>query len=232
MRAPALAVAVTCGLAAALSPGTASPQQAATPAVVALAPPLGQGLTVTIRDDRLLADGSRAQFAMREQLRFERGDSGLVASLVRSAVDCTGPDALCTAFRRVLGANIGVAYRFSVTADGVVTAIAPTPGVAVPLPGQRGAMIAPSVAAAGRGTVFVADVAEALAFAGHPITTPRNSAGWVSFTVQEPVGQSGMVRSSDVQVDPVTGLSRRAHAVVRGAGGASAPISAREWTLD
>lgn len=80
-------------------------------------------MPVTITDLRLLPDGGQAEFSIHNRLRFTRGNGGMIATLRRDAVDCTGPEAVCNAYRRAMLTWVGSIQRFAVSSDGAVATL-------------------------------------------------------------------------------------------------------------
>lgn len=98
---------------------------------VAFNPPFDQNLSLTITDRRLLPDGREVMFLISNRLRFTRGEGGMIATLRRDSIDCSGSETVCTTYRRAMAGWVGTIERFAVGADGQISPlVASDPSVA------------------------------------------------------------------------------------------------------
>jgi hypothetical protein len=142
------------------------PATTTTPAInttVALNPPTDRDMILAIADDRMLSDGSRAQFTTRYRLRFTLQSAGWRVIMQRTGVDCGGPATVCNAYRATMQppGPVGAAWpeeRFLVTSEGAVTAASPT--ARPPITGSP--QLAAALAAARRDTTLIGGELRAL----------------------------------------------------------------------
>lgn len=217
-----------------------------------LNPPLNQELSLTISDRRLLEDGGTAFFTLRSRLRFTRGEGGMIATLRRDAVECAGPEAICTTFRRAMAAWVGTVQRFGVSPDGGIATLvsAHTAGVGAGVP--RAMEVIEHQEREQPGIWGIAELREALRYVGQMMepgnlasaaaVEPDNIAvrtvdgGRVEVVSTSTIRFDGdpSVRLSRIQrdrVDVATGLLTGSVMTSWETGSNGTPLSEREWSL-
>lgn len=248
---PAMAQSQTpCGsLATPDEPAVGAPSPVET---IALNPPTDRDLPITIRDTRMLSDGGQAEFTIHNRLRFTRGQGGMIATLRRDAVDCTGSDAVCEAYRGAMAAWVGSVQRFAVTADGRVATLirAELDGVGA---GSAGATeLIGAAEARNPGMLGEAELREAMRYVGHAMVAndladqiglqqdevaitylPDNQAAvWSRVVVRlESDPEISLINERCDRVDLSTGLLVESASLSKAAEDLGSPISDRRWTL-
>ena len=194
----------------ALAQGAPATPPPASDVAVPFAPPLDRNLLIEQSDDRLLPDGGRARFSEGLRLRFVRASGGLIASLTRIRVDCTGPDRYCAAFLGVMRPGVGTLRRFAVSDEGGITLLAGDVAVAGDDSSREVANVRAAQAQA-PGDVSIAELYEALRYADHILPASRvalSASGIATVTDSEDLtsGDVHMLRETTTHIDSATGL--------------------------
>ena len=211
------------GLAAAPLSAHAQPQTEAVTSI-AFAPPTDRQLIVDYVDDRLLADGQRAQFRQSLRIRFSLDQAGYLADVGVIAMDCDGPANLCSAYMRIAGPLRGQSARFAISPSAQVRplgqAAQPASDDASGAAAQIGTILSAQDEQA-PGAIASADLEQLLQFAGRQLPvigstegqaasiTGRNADG--TLRIAGLVQREGLTEQREAIVDQMTGLTLSAH---------------------
>ena len=206
------------------------------PVRIGLAPPVGQDLTLTISDDRLMRDGGRVAFHSRSTLRFDAEGDGWVISLRLDALDCDGAAAACAAFRQILSPALGQIRRYSLS-----PALALNVEEAGPLADGstvigNHVLLAVAAVDAEAGPVSTAELREALRLCNSETDAVAVDGGLVMVRETERItgadGATVAMRDTESRIDPASGLTIGAVTEIRSTDAEPSLVSRRRWQIE
>lgn len=224
---------------------------------VAFNPPFDRDLSLTISDRRQLPNGDEIFFTVQNRLRFTRGQGGMIATIRRDSIDCTGPARLCATYRQAMAGWMGTVQRYAIAADGRISTLVDNDVLLAGdgLPEARA--ILAHIEQQRPGALGMAELREALSYVGQPLDSTtldapgRDSPDEIVVTMLpgqlaeityssrirlESDPTVAIVREQRDRVDLTTGLVLESVATSRDAAlapGANAPVlSDRRWRID